>query len=219
MLGGPRSQALCVPGDRRRTRVPDEARAWAGGPWGGTVPPRPSQVAALRCRSNGLLLTGLYAADTGAVESSPWPGRVSEASGLGRSAGATPLACGWPLLFLVLGRRRNVISGRSCVKVRPRCARCCATLTPAPSDWLRSVRTKNTNCSDQPLNGQGSVAHVFTPPPLETQRPWGAKPPLRVGCSTQPKEKPLESRSLFLVYKELNAGGGNTTCRTRKETS
>jgi hypothetical protein len=52
--GGPRSQALRVQGDRRRTLVPDAARAWAGGQCGGTVPPHPSQVAALRGRSIGL---------------------------------------------------------------------------------------------------------------------------------------------------------------------
>ena len=52
--GGPRSLALCVPGDRRRTRMPDAAQAWAGGQRGGSVPPHPSPVAALRCRSNGL---------------------------------------------------------------------------------------------------------------------------------------------------------------------
>jgi hypothetical protein len=45
--GGPRSPALYVPGDRRRTRVPDEALAVAGGACGGNVPPRPSCVAAL----------------------------------------------------------------------------------------------------------------------------------------------------------------------------
>jgi len=78
--------------------------------------------------------TGLCAADTGAVEGSPWPERVSAASGLGRSAGAAPLACGWPLRFSVLERPRNIISGRSCVKARPRSARCYAALTPAPSD-------------------------------------------------------------------------------------
>src|SRR5262250_1037181 len=33
--GGPRSPDLHVPGDRRRTRVPDEALAVAGGPCGG----------------------------------------------------------------------------------------------------------------------------------------------------------------------------------------
>src|SRR5438093_12309430 len=40
----------------------DAAWAWAGVPRGGSVPPHPSQVAALRCRSNGLLLAGLCAA-------------------------------------------------------------------------------------------------------------------------------------------------------------
>src|SRR5207247_3415249 len=49
--------------------------------------------------------------------------------------GAAPLACIWPLRFSVLGRPRKVISARSCVKARPRSARCCAALTPARSDW------------------------------------------------------------------------------------
>jgi len=35
--GGPRSPALCVAGDSRRLRVPDAARAWAGGQRGGSV--------------------------------------------------------------------------------------------------------------------------------------------------------------------------------------
>jgi hypothetical protein len=38
--GGPRSQALDMAGEKRRTLVPDEARA--GGQRGGSVPPRPS---------------------------------------------------------------------------------------------------------------------------------------------------------------------------------
>ena len=38
------------------------------------------------------LTTGLCAADTGAVEGSPWPGRVSAASGLGATRGPLP----WP---------------------------------------------------------------------------------------------------------------------------
>jgi hypothetical protein len=59
----------------------------------------------------------------------------------GRSSGAAPLACLWPLRFPVLGRPRKVISARSCVKARPRYARCYAALTPARSDWLRGVRT------------------------------------------------------------------------------
>src|SRR5262249_6529916 len=95
----------------------------------------------------------------------PWKashGRGGLAGG-GR-LGAAPLACIWPLRFSVLGRPRKVISARSCVKAKPRSARCCAALTPARSDWLRGVRTAHTNCSDQPRNGQGSVAHVLAHP-------------------------------------------------------
>ena len=90
--GGPRSPALCVPGDRRRTRVPDAARAWAGGQRGGSVPPHPSPVAALRCRSNGLLLAGLCAADRDAVEGFPWPGRPRGWAQLGGRSPGLPLA-------------------------------------------------------------------------------------------------------------------------------
>ena len=53
----------------------------------------------------------------------------------GRRSEAAPLACLWPLRFAVLGRPRTVISTRSCVKARPRSARCCAASTPARSDW------------------------------------------------------------------------------------
>ena len=49
-------------GDRRRTLLPVEARAWAGGQRGGSVPPHPSSVAALHGCTNGLLLAGLCAA-------------------------------------------------------------------------------------------------------------------------------------------------------------
>jgi len=63
--GGPRSQARRVPGDRRRTRVPDKTLAWAGGQRGGTSPPHPAQVAALRGRSNGLSLPGCVPPGTG----------------------------------------------------------------------------------------------------------------------------------------------------------
>jgi hypothetical protein len=63
--GEPLSQALCVPRDRRRTFVPDAALARAGAQRGGNVPPHPSQVAALRCRSNGLLLLGCVRPGTG----------------------------------------------------------------------------------------------------------------------------------------------------------
>jgi hypothetical protein len=86
----------------------------------------------------------------------------------GRSSGAAPLACLWPLRFSVLGRPRKIIAVRSCVKARllplrsSRALR--AALTPAHCDWLRGVRTENKTCSDQPRIGQGSVAHVLAYP-------------------------------------------------------
>jgi hypothetical protein len=63
--GGPRSQALGMRGDRRCTRVPDAGLAWAGGQRGGSVPPLPSRVAALRGWTNGLLLPGCVLPGTG----------------------------------------------------------------------------------------------------------------------------------------------------------
>jgi len=62
-------------GARRRTRVPDAALAWTGVQCGGSVPPHPSPVAALRCRSNGLLLAGLCAAGHRRRARAPSPDR------------------------------------------------------------------------------------------------------------------------------------------------
>jgi hypothetical protein len=66
---------LCVPGDRRRIRVPDAVRARAGGPRGDSVSPPPSRVAALRCRSNGLLLLGCVLPGTRGGSRAPSPDR------------------------------------------------------------------------------------------------------------------------------------------------
>jgi hypothetical protein len=66
---------LCVPGDRRRIRVPDAVRARAGGPRGDNVSPHPSRVAALRCRSNGLLLPGCVLPGTRGGSRAPSPDR------------------------------------------------------------------------------------------------------------------------------------------------
>ena len=143
-----------------------------------------------------------------------WPGCVPRIgtpwkASHGREASRVGAARGppgphlWPLRFSVLGRLRKVISARSCVKARPRCARCCAALTPARSDWLRGVRTANTNCSDQPLNGQ--EARHASPPPLETQRPWEAQPPLRVAADTALRKMPRK-RTAFFVWQTQTPG-------------
>ena len=92
---------------------------------------------------------------------------AGEASGAGRLGGRSP---GLHLAAAVLppGRRRKVLCARSCVKARahapsPGCARVPA-LTPAPFAWASPRSRKNTNCSDQPRIGQGSVAHVLAHP-------------------------------------------------------
>jgi hypothetical protein len=90
--------------------VPDEARAWAGVQRGGSVPPHPSPVAALRCRSNGLLLPGCVLPGTGG-------GRVllplTASHGSGDHGGGRPLAaargCRLLRLFFFLLKTRNVI--------------------------------------------------------------------------------------------------------------
>ena len=90
--------------------MPDAARAWAGGQCGGTVPPHPSQVAALRGRSIGLLLLGCVRPGTRG-------GRVllplTASRGGGDHGGGRPLAaaCGCRLqrLFFFLLKTRNVI--------------------------------------------------------------------------------------------------------------
>jgi hypothetical protein len=60
---------------RRASVLADAARAWAGGQRGGHGPPHPSPVAALRCRSNGLLLAGLCAAGHRGRARAPSPDR------------------------------------------------------------------------------------------------------------------------------------------------
>jgi hypothetical protein len=129
--GGPRSQALYVPGDRRCTRVPDEGWRWQVDRVVATCPHAPRASLRSQGKSSGLALAGLYAAI-----GTPWKASHGRGGLAGRrSSGAAPLACDWPLQFSVLGRPRTVISACSCVKARPRCARCCAALTPARSDW------------------------------------------------------------------------------------
>jgi hypothetical protein len=62
--------------------------------------------------------------------------------------------------FFLLRRPRNIISGRSCVKARPRSARCYAALTPARSDWLRGVRRKKPQMPQQPAASRpGDAEH------------------------------------------------------------
>src|SRR5215510_6730858 len=141
--------------------------AWAGAYPGGSTPPDPCQTAA-GCCSMGLLLAGLCAADRDAVEGFPWPGRPRGWTQLGGRSPGLPLAAA----VLPAGRRRTVRCARSCVKARllpllrrsSRAALRCAALTPALSAWATRRSRKNKTCSAQPLNGQGSVAHLLAHP-------------------------------------------------------
>lgn len=86
----------------------------------GWAPPNPCQAAA-ECRSSGLLLAGLCAADRDTVEGFPWPGRPRGWAPLGSRSPGLPLAAA----VLPAGRRRKVRCARSCVKAR-------AARSPAP---------------------------------------------------------------------------------------
>jgi len=146
----------------------EHARAWQG--WRGQALPLGARRPQTPARPQRIVVRvifyspGCVLRDRAAVEGFPWPGRRRGRAG----SEVAPLACIWPLRFSVLGRPRNVISVRSCVKARllplrsSRALR--AALTPAHSDWLRRVRTENKTCSAQPLNGQGSVEHLLAHP-------------------------------------------------------
>ena len=71
----------------------------------------------------------------------------------------------------------------------PMCPTWVPALTPAPSDWASPRKDGKHKLQRPAARRPGERRARFTPPPLETQRPWGAQQPLRVGCSTQPKDK------------------------------
>jgi hypothetical protein len=191
--GGPWSLALCVPGDRRCTRVPDAARAWAGGQRGGSVPPHPSPVAALRCRSHGLLLAGLCAADRDAVEGVPWPGSPRGWAELGsRSPGLRLLAA----VFLLGGDARYAaLAPASRPARRAPQRRWVPALTPAPFAWAARRKQENQKLQRPAAQRPGERSARFSPPPRK--RPWEAQPPLRDAAAHSPQKKHL-GRTLFL---------------------
>src|SRR5215510_601519 len=62
--------------------------------------------------------------------------------------------------MVILGR----IQGFHALSIPPGTLKQKLWVTGSPPHWLRRVRRKNKTCSDQPLNGQGSVAHVLAHP-------------------------------------------------------
>ena len=142
-------------GDRRRTRGPDEALAVAGGSCGGNGP----TPLVRRCAPKVGRVVFYWPGCVPRV-GTPWKASHGRGGLAGGRSSGTALAL--PLAAAVF-RPGKATQGnlRSFLRqARPHSARCCAALTPARSDWLRSVRTENTNCNDQPRIGQGAPAHV-----------------------------------------------------------
>jgi hypothetical protein len=185
-----------VPGDRRRTRVPDATLARAGGLCESSVPPRPSPVAALRGWTNGLLLPGCVP-----QIGTPWKASHSR-GGLagGRSSGAAPLACGWPLRFFLLegDAMYAALAPASRPARRAPQLRWVPALTPAPSAWASPRKQEEHKLQRPAAQRPGERSARFSPPPLETQRPWEAQPPLRVAAAHSPQKKPSGKVCLFL---------------------
>ncbi len=122
---------------KRRTLVPGGAGVGWRIPWGlGTPRPLPGRSGLLFDWSftAGLCAAGhQWRAGAPSPQHQPW---CRGTNSCGRPLAALKQRC--PLLrrFFLLGRPRNVIAGRSCVKARPRGARCFA---PAS---LRSLDTR-----------------------------------------------------------------------------
>src|SRR5262249_19529536 len=68
-------------------------------------------------------------------------------------------------------------------------------LTPAPSDSAPRRQNGTHKLQRPAARRPGERRACFTPPPREPPRPWGAQRPLRVGCSTQPKDKHLGQKT------------------------
>src|SRR6266851_4610338 len=204
-IGGARLQALRVQRDRRRTRVPDEAQAWAGVQRGGSVPPHPSQVAALRCRSNGLLLPGCVLPGTRGRSRAPSPDRLPWPRGPWRwpapgSRVRLPIAAA---LFLPPQDAQCNPGGATS---RAGLAALGAPAHPGHGllrqDWGSAGRRKKKNkCrSNRPRRGQGPYRMFYSPPPRHDLAVRGEhRHPQVHRCSTQPSEKPLGSRPLKLL--------------------
>ena len=100
---------------------------------GTTCPHTPAQVAPLRCRSNGLLLPGCVPRIGPLWKASHGRGGLAG----GRSLGAAPLACGWPLRFFLLegDARYAALAPASRPARRAPQLRWVPALTPAPFAW------------------------------------------------------------------------------------
>src|SRR5215831_12329978 len=190
--GGPRSQALGVPGGRRRTLVSDAARVWAGAPRGGSAPPHPCQPKRIVSR--------LVFSEPGCVPRIGTPWKASHGRGGlagGRSLGAAPLACLWPLrVFLLEGDARYApLAPASRPARRAPQRRWVLALTPAPSAWASRRKQENQNLQRPAAQRPGERSASFSPPPL--RRPWEAQPPLRDAAAHSPQNNASAEHCFF----------------------
>src|SRR6266581_4459450 len=176
----------------------DAAWAWAGVQRGGNVPPHPSPVAALHCRSIGLLLLGWVLPGTGG-------GRVllplTASHGSGDHGGGRPLAaargCRLLRLFFFLLKTRNVILAgprpgpASLRSVRQRTLdMACSARIGAAQEGGR--KRKNAAATGR-FRGQGPYSMFYSPPPRQERAVRGEhRHPQVHRCSTQPSENTWE---------------------------
>src|SRR5262249_12830238 len=117
----------------------------------------------------------------------------------GRSSGAAPLACGWPLRFFLLegGARYAALAPASRPARRRPQRRRGPALTPAPFAWASPRKQEEQKLQRPAAQRPGERSASFSPPPL--RRPWEAQPPLRVAAAHSPQKMPRK-RTAFFVW-------------------
>ena len=161
--------------------------------WGlGTPRPLPGR--------SGLLVewsftAGLCAADRDAVEGFPWPGRPRGWAPLGgRPPGLRLAAAVCRPGKATHGNLRSLLrQGQASLR-----------------SVLRSLDTRSLRLALRRKDGKqklqrpaayrpGERSARFSPPPLETQRPWEAQPPLRVTAAHSPQKKSSKEDCFFCL--------------------
>ena len=115
----------------------------------------------------------------------------------GRSSGAAPLACGWPLRFFLLegDARYAALAPASRPALRAPQRRWVPALTPAPFAWVARRKQENQKLQRPAAYRPGERRASFSPPPL--RRPWEAQPPLRVAAAHSPQKNTSEGHCFF----------------------
>jgi len=198
---GPWSRALGVPGTGAVHAC--RTRCWRGlaGSAGAACPPTPRQSLRSQGRSSGLSLAGLYAADRDAVEGFPWRGRPRGGAPLGGRSPGLPLAA-------AVFRPGKATHGnlRSLLRQGQASLRSVLRSLDTRSLRLASRRKDGKHKLQQPAAYRpGERRASFSPPPLETQRPWEAQPPLRVAAAHSP-QKNTSKENCFFRFVALRAG-------------